>query len=86
MEDLLTVKEVASKLRVSERTVKNWLRQGALHGLKAGKAWRIKGSELEAFLEGRAAEDLDDIAAAEAAMAEGKPRPYEEVRRELGLS
>jgi excisionase family DNA binding protein len=85
MEDLLTVKEAATKLKVSERTIKNWLRQGTLHGLKAGKVWRIKESELEAFLEGQTEEDLDDAAALNEALADPVRIPHEEVRRELGL-
>jgi excisionase family DNA binding protein len=50
MEDLYTVKEAAAKLKVSDRAVLDWLRAGKLHGLRAGKAWRIKESDLEAFL------------------------------------
>jgi excisionase family DNA binding protein len=50
MEDLYTVKEAAVKLKVSERSVLDWLRAGKLRGLRAGKAWRIKESDLEAFL------------------------------------
>jgi excisionase family DNA binding protein len=51
MEDLYTVKEVASKLKVSERAVLDWLRAGQLRGLRVGRAWRVKESDLEAFLE-----------------------------------
>jgi excisionase family DNA binding protein len=51
MEDLYTVKEVAAKLKVSERAVLDWLRAGQLRGLRAGRAWRVKESALEAFLE-----------------------------------
>jgi excisionase family DNA binding protein len=50
MEDLYTVKEAAAKLKVSDRAVLDWLRAGKLRGLRAGKAWRIKESDLEAFL------------------------------------
>jgi excisionase family DNA binding protein len=50
MEDLYTVKEAAAKLKVSDRSVLDWLRAGKLRGLRAGKAWRIKESDLEAFL------------------------------------
>ncbi len=51
MEDLYTVKEVAAKLKVSERAVLDWLRAGQLRGLRAGRAWRVKESALEVFLE-----------------------------------
>ena len=39
-----------------------------------------------ASAEAEAAGDADDVAAHAAAMAEGPGRPYEEVRRELGLA
>jgi len=51
MEDLLTVKEVAAKLKVTERAVLDWLRAGQLRGLRAGKKWRIREADLDAFLQ-----------------------------------
>jgi excisionase family DNA binding protein len=50
VEELHTVKEVATILKVSERAILDWLRSGRLRGSKAGKAWRIRQSDLEAFL------------------------------------
>jgi excisionase family DNA binding protein len=50
MEELLTVKEAAARLKVSARTIKNWLYSGALHGVKAGRAWRITPSAIARFL------------------------------------
>jgi excisionase family DNA binding protein len=86
-DEYLTIDEVAAKVKVKPKTVREWLRTKRLKGVKAGHFWRIRPEDLEAFLEGKPTdEDLDDIAAAEAALAEGRPRPYEEVRRELGLS
>jgi excisionase family DNA binding protein len=39
------------RMRVTQRTVYTWLRQGALRGLKAGRAWRIRDADMQAFLE-----------------------------------
>jgi excisionase family DNA binding protein len=36
-------------LRVSERTVKEHLRRGRLHGVKVGKLWRIPAAALSAL-------------------------------------
>lgn len=50
---LLTVPEVAARLRVSEATVREWLRRGRLAGLRPGGTkvgWRIPESALERFL------------------------------------
>lgn len=49
MDKLLTLKETAKILRVSERTVMRYLKSGKLRASKVGK-WRIKESDLEIFL------------------------------------
>jgi excisionase family DNA binding protein len=48
--DLLTPEEVATHIRVTRRTVYEWLRRGHLRGLRAGRCWRIRLIDLEAFL------------------------------------
>lgn len=48
---LYTPEEAAVQLRVTQRTVYTWLRKGELRGLKAGRAWRIRRDDLQAFLE-----------------------------------
>ncbi len=53
-ERLFTVTEVAEKLRTSEETVRTWLREGRLGGLRIGgkrTGWRISESDLAAFLQ-----------------------------------
>ena len=47
---LLTVKEVADKLRISTRVVQKLLREGELKGYKIGKVWRIDYRDYEEFL------------------------------------
>lgn len=47
---LLTPREVAARLRVTLRTVYAWLKIGRLRGVRAGKMWRIRPADLEAFL------------------------------------
>ena len=49
---LLTPAEVATRLNVSLVTVGRWLREGKLKGVKAGRQWRVRESDLEAFLKG----------------------------------
>ncbi len=60
-EPMLTVKDVADRLRVSAETVRRWLRAGQLRGIwlsdRAG--WRIPASELERFLRERAGQGID---------------------------
>lgn len=47
---LLTVEEAADRLAVAVRTIREWLRTGKLAGVKAGRLWRIREEDLEAFL------------------------------------
>ena len=51
-EEYFTPEEVAEKLKVSLRTIKTHLLSGQLKGVKVGRLWRIRASDLEAFLEG----------------------------------
>lgn len=52
---LLTPDEVAEYLQIPVRTVRLWLREGSLKGIKVKTLWRIPEEELEKFLrqEGR---------------------------------
>ena len=47
---LLTIKEVAEILRVSERSVNRYIESGRLRASRIGQ-WRIKQSDLDKFLE-----------------------------------
>jgi len=50
MDKLLTIKEVAKILRVSERSVNRYIESGRLRASRIGQ-WRIKQSDLNKFLE-----------------------------------
>lgn len=50
LEKLLTPEEAAERLSVSPKTLRDWLRAGTLKGIKAGNLWRVRESDLEAFL------------------------------------
>jgi len=53
MDKLLTLKEVASALRVTTVGARRWLKDGMIPSFKVGKDWRVKEGDLVAFLEGR---------------------------------
>ena len=44
---ILTLRELASYLRVNERTVQRMLKSGQLKGVKIGGQWRFNGSEID---------------------------------------
>lgn len=50
MEKLLTPEQVAEILTVTPNTIREWLKKGELKGLKIKNLWRIRQSELEAFI------------------------------------
>jgi len=48
---LLTPEEAAKRLQVSHSTIKRWLRNGDLKGVKpGGKVWRVEEDALEQFI------------------------------------
>jgi excisionase family DNA binding protein len=54
-EPMLTVEEVAKRIRTSEATVRRWLREKKLRGVRPGGTrlgWRIPASEVERLLSG----------------------------------
>jgi len=44
-EKYYTVKEVAELLKVTERTVRNWIRKGQIKAIKIGRVWRIPANQ-----------------------------------------
>lgn len=49
-DQLLTVLEVATQLRITPKTVRRWLREGKLHGVRLGGkkvGWRITQGEVD---------------------------------------
>jgi excisionase family DNA binding protein len=50
MPSLLTLDEAAEILRLSRRTLENWIRQGKLTPIRFGRNVRIERSEVERLL------------------------------------
>jgi excisionase family DNA binding protein len=48
---LLTLREAAEVLRLSTRTVREYLKRGELRGKIIGKRWRFRRADLDAFFE-----------------------------------
>ncbi len=52
---LLTVQEVADRLRLKPETIRRWLRSGKLRGISLGSdhaGWRVREGDLERLLGG----------------------------------
>jgi len=52
MQEVYTPDEVAEILKVTPKVVRAWLRDGKLPGLRLGRLWRIRESDLESFIGG----------------------------------
>jgi excisionase family DNA binding protein len=53
-ERVWTVQEIAQQLRVSEKTVKNWIVGGELQSFRIGRrGYRVMDSDLQRFIESR---------------------------------
>ncbi len=59
--EIMTLEEVASYLRMSERTVKDWVSQGKLPGGKLGTSWRFQRSEIENWVNQKLSPRKKDI-------------------------
>jgi excisionase family DNA binding protein len=60
MEEVYTVQEVAQNLKVSERTVRNWIESGELPAFPIGKrGYRISKADLQTFIDERKRRNLD---------------------------
>jgi excisionase family DNA binding protein len=50
-ERLLTLREAAEVLRLSTRTVREYVKRGEIKGKIIGKRWRFRRADLDAFFE-----------------------------------
>jgi excisionase family DNA binding protein len=48
--ELMTVEEVAAKLRVSTKTIRRWCADGQIKALRVGRQWRVTQDALDKFL------------------------------------
>jgi excisionase family DNA binding protein len=51
--ELLTIEEVAGRLKVREKTVRDWIGRGELDAYKIGKEWRVRRDHLDRHIEAR---------------------------------
>lgn len=49
--DILTVREVAAYLKITEKTAYRLAAEGKIPGFKVGGAWRFKAQEISAWIE-----------------------------------
>lgn len=52
LEQLFTVEDIANMTSMSDRTIRNYLRNGLLKGRKIGGQWRFTMQDIKTFLDG----------------------------------
>ncbi|MCA9633676.1 MAG: helix-turn-helix domain-containing protein [Myxococcales bacterium] len=50
-DDILTIKEVAEYLKLTERTLYRLVQDGQVPGFKVGNSWRFKRGDIERWIE-----------------------------------
>ena len=82
--ELLTLKQVADWLQVSDRTVHRLIDDGKLDGMKVGRQWRFAASEVENYLNSIAmtTNELDRRMAKERKREEAKERAVPQQKSE----
>ena len=53
---LLTVPQVAEQFQVTAQTIRNWIDAGVLPAVRVGRAFRVRGEDVDALLERASAE------------------------------
>ena len=51
MPEIYTPEEIAEKLKVSEQTIRRYLREEKMEGFKIGNSWRIKEKSFLEFID-----------------------------------
>lgn len=51
MSKILSLKQTAERLGVTDRTVQNLILRGELHGFRVGERWKVEEEEIVAYIE-----------------------------------
>ena len=51
MSEILSISEVAEQLKVSDRTVRNWIEKGMIKAYRFGLVYRIRKEDFDAFIQ-----------------------------------
>jgi excisionase family DNA binding protein len=60
MEQVYTIAQAAKPVQHSPRTVQEWLRTHKLMGVKTGREWRIRGEDIDAFIQANLSQTMTE--------------------------
>lgn len=60
-EKVYTPEGAAEALMVSPKTIREWLRTGKLKGVKVGRLWRVRESDLQEILQATSSQGGSEI-------------------------
>ena len=84
MGEYLTIREVKDLLHVSERTVRRWIRSGALPALKIGRSVRVRREDIDMPARTPSGPSVDQ--AAQLAVLQKARELREKIRKQQGRS
>lgn len=58
-DEILTIKELASYLKIAEKTTYRFVSEGRIPGFKVGGSWRFRRSDIESWINSSAAKKID---------------------------
>lgn len=61
MEHLYTTEEAAAKLKIHHETMRDYLREHKIAGVKIGRCWRVRESDLIAFISANATPAITNV-------------------------
>jgi excisionase family DNA binding protein len=60
LDEVLTIKQVAEQLNVSERTVRNWIEKGYIKAYRFGLVYRIKKADFDQFVKDSEVNNIEE--------------------------
>ena len=80
--DLMTVEQVAAYLQLNKLTVYRYIREGRIPAARLGKAYRVRKSDVDAFLESQKLRKPVRVSSRQAARERRVETPAARARRE----
>jgi len=60
-DEILTIEEVALRLKISKMTAWRWINLGKLPAFKIGSQWRVKLADLNKSVDDKISENINEI-------------------------
>lgn len=73
-DEMLTIEELASYLKLKPQTIYKWAQSGKIPGAKFGKEWRFRRSQIEAWIDSHMPPPATDMKASQDGVGQSESR------------